>query len=105
MAVLTVMVVWSECVFFIKTPVLSLFAIFLNVATTHVYNYIAIEVRHSGTVNDIDSDIKSYVPFIWLASALNNRWGGAYVFRFAVRLSIHALSVHQRQFHFVEGIN
>ena len=47
MAVLTVMVVWSECVFFIKTPVLSLFAVFLNVATTHTYNYIGIEVRQS----------------------------------------------------------
>jgi len=44
MALLTVMVVWSECVFFIKRPVLSLFAIFLNVATTHSYNYIGIEV-------------------------------------------------------------
>jgi len=44
MAVLTLMVVWSECVFFIKTPVLSLFAVFLNLATTHSYNYIAIEV-------------------------------------------------------------
>jgi len=44
MAVLTVMVVWSECVFFIKNPVLSLFAIFLDVATTNSYNYIGIEV-------------------------------------------------------------
>jgi len=44
MAILTVMVVWSECLFFIKKPVLSLFAIFLDVATTQGYNYIGIEV-------------------------------------------------------------
>jgi len=48
MAVLTLMVVWSECVFFIKTPVLSLFAIFLNVATTYTQNsFIGIEVPSS----------------------------------------------------------
>ncbi|KAK7100923.1 G-protein coupled receptor-associated protein LMBRD2-like [Littorina saxatilis] len=39
--VLSFMVVWSECLFFIKSPVLSLFAVFINLARdNHDYAYI-----------------------------------------------------------------
>ncbi len=41
---LTAMVIWSECTFFNDSPVLSLFAIFINVAKRN-YDYIYIEVR------------------------------------------------------------
>ena len=41
LGIVSAMVVWSECLFFIRSPVLSLFAIFINQAG---YNYIAIEV-------------------------------------------------------------
>ncbi|CAF0888733.1 unnamed protein product [Brachionus calyciflorus] len=43
LAILTIMVIWSEMTFFNKKPVLSLFAIFLN-ASRSTYNYISIEV-------------------------------------------------------------
>jgi len=43
LALMSLMVVWSECLFFIIQPVLSLFAQFLDIAKLH-YNYIAIEV-------------------------------------------------------------
>lgn len=39
----SLMVIWSECLFFVKSPVLSLFAIFIDLARTH-YNYVAVEV-------------------------------------------------------------
>ena len=42
--VLSFMVVWSECLFFIKSPVLSLFAVFIDLAR-HNYDYAYIEVR------------------------------------------------------------
>lgn len=44
MFIFSLMVIWSECLFFIKSPVLSLFALMIDLAKTH-YNYIAIEVR------------------------------------------------------------
>ena len=42
--VLSFMVVWSECLFFIKSPVLSLFAVFIDLARNN-YDYAYIEVR------------------------------------------------------------
>ncbi|XP_041359946.1 G-protein coupled receptor-associated protein LMBRD2-like [Gigantopelta aegis] len=36
------MVVWSECLFFVKKPVLSLFAVFIDIAKQH-YDYVYIE--------------------------------------------------------------
>lgn len=44
LTVLSAMVVWSECTFFNKSPVLSLFAIFINLAKDN-YNFVFIEVR------------------------------------------------------------
>jgi len=44
MSVLSAMVVWSECLFFVRSPTLSLFAVLVNAARTS-YNYRAIEVR------------------------------------------------------------
>lgn len=44
LAVVTFMVVWSECLFFVKDPVLSLFAVFIN-AAKHNYDYVFIEVN------------------------------------------------------------
>jgi len=44
MGVLSAMVVWSECLFFVRSPTLSLFAVLINVAKTN-YNYHAIEVN------------------------------------------------------------
>lgn len=41
---LSIAVVWSEVTFFNKTPVLSLFAQFLNLAKEN-YDYFTIEVR------------------------------------------------------------
>lgn len=41
LGIVSAMVIWSECLFFIRSPVLSLFAIFIDLAG---YNYIAIEV-------------------------------------------------------------
>jgi LMBR1-like membrane protein len=43
LALVSAMVVWSECLFFIKNPVLSIFALFLDVAKQH-YTYATIEV-------------------------------------------------------------
>ncbi|XP_061191902.1 G-protein coupled receptor-associated protein LMBRD2-like [Saccostrea echinata] len=43
LAIVTFMVVWSECLFFVKDPVLSLFAIFIN-AAKHNYDYVFIEL-------------------------------------------------------------
>ncbi len=46
LAFYTAMVVWSECLFFVKKPVLSLFAVFINAAKDN-YDYFSIEVRIS----------------------------------------------------------
>ena len=43
MVLLSVMVVWSECLFFVKSPVLSLFALFVDLARKN-YDYLMIEV-------------------------------------------------------------
>lgn len=43
LSVFSVIVVWSECTFFSTTPVLSLFAVFIQLAEK-TYNYIYIEV-------------------------------------------------------------
>lgn len=43
LTIVSFMVVWSECLFFIKDPVLSLFAIFINLAREN-YDYVYIEV-------------------------------------------------------------
>ncbi|XP_012941746.1 G-protein coupled receptor-associated protein LMBRD2 [Aplysia californica] len=51
-AVLTIMsfmVVWSECLFFIKEPVLSLFAVFINLAREN-YDYAYIELASVLTI-------------------------------------------------------
>ncbi|KAL5016235.1 hypothetical protein ScPMuIL_005824 [Solemya velum] len=42
LTVLSFMVVWSECLFFVKSPVLSLFAVFIDLAKEH-YDYVYIE--------------------------------------------------------------
>ena len=44
LTILSFMVVWSECLFFIKEPVLSIFAVFINLAKEN-YDYAYIEVR------------------------------------------------------------
>ena len=44
LTILSFMVVWSECLFFIKEPVLSIFAVFINLAKDN-YDYAYIEVR------------------------------------------------------------
>jgi len=46
MGVLSAMLVWSECLFFVRSPTLSLFAVLVNVAKSS-YNYRAIEVDSS----------------------------------------------------------
>ena len=46
LTILSFMVVWSECLFFIKEPVLSIFAVFINLAKDN-YDYAYIEVRKS----------------------------------------------------------
>lgn len=43
LSIFSVIVVWSECTFFSTTPVLSLFAVFIQLAEK-TYNYIYIEV-------------------------------------------------------------
>ncbi|KAH9508112.1 LMBR1 domain-containing protein 2 [Bulinus truncatus] len=43
LTVVSFMVVWSECLFFIKDPVLSLFAVFINLAREN-YDYVYIEL-------------------------------------------------------------
>lgn len=47
--VLSFMVVWSECLFFIKSPVLSLFAVFINLARDN-YDYAYIELASILTI-------------------------------------------------------
>ncbi|KAL8571888.1 hypothetical protein ACOMHN_011480 [Nucella lapillus] len=47
--VLSFMVVWSECLFFIKSPVLSLFAVFINLARLN-YDYAYIELASILTI-------------------------------------------------------
>ncbi|XP_076441318.1 G-protein coupled receptor-associated protein LMBRD2-like [Babylonia areolata] len=47
--VLSFMVVWSECLFFIKSPTLSLFAVFINLAR-HNYDYAYIELASILTI-------------------------------------------------------
>ena len=44
LTIMSFMVVWSECLFFIKDPVLSLFAVFINLAREN-YDYAYIEVK------------------------------------------------------------
>lgn len=45
LAICSTMVIWSECVFFIANPVLSLFAIFIKQGDSK-FTYISIEVSH-----------------------------------------------------------
>lgn len=47
----SVAVVWSECTFFSTRPVLSLFAVFIQLAERD-YNYLYIEVRCTDKLND-----------------------------------------------------
>lgn len=49
LGIFSFMVVWSECLFFIKSPVLSLFAVFLN-AAKHNYDYVYIELASIITI-------------------------------------------------------
>ena len=44
LTIMSFMVVWSECLFFIKDPVLSIFAVFIDLAKEN-YDYVYIEVR------------------------------------------------------------
>ena len=44
LTIVSFMVVWSECLFFVKDPVLSVFAVFINLAKEN-YDYVFIEVR------------------------------------------------------------
>lgn len=44
LALFSVAVVWSECTFFSTKPVLSLFAVFIQLAERD-YNYVYIQVR------------------------------------------------------------
>jgi len=53
MAVLSAMVVWSECLFFVHSPPLSLFAVLVNAAKAS-YNYRTIEVK---LMSDIPSAV------------------------------------------------
>lgn len=46
LALLSVLVVWSELTFFNAQPVLSIFAIFVNLAKEY-YDYLSIEVNYS----------------------------------------------------------
>ena len=47
LTIVSFMVVWSECLFFVKDPVLSVFAVFINLAKEN-YDYVFIEVRYYG---------------------------------------------------------
>lgn len=49
LTILSFMVVWSECLFFIKEPVLSIFAVFINLAKEN-YDYAYIEVASILTI-------------------------------------------------------
>ncbi|XP_076814972.1 G-protein coupled receptor-associated protein LMBRD2-like isoform X2 [Clavelina lepadiformis] len=50
LAIFSLMVVWSECTFFNENPVLSLFAIFINLAKSS-YNYFYIELASCLTIS------------------------------------------------------
>lgn len=50
LATFSVIVVWSECTFFSTRPVLSLFAVFIQLAEK-TYNYIYIEVSSRSSLN------------------------------------------------------
>lgn len=49
LTIVSFMVVWSECLFFIKDPVLSLFAVFINLAREN-YDYVYIELASVLTI-------------------------------------------------------
>ncbi|GFO22287.1 lmbr1 domain-containing protein 2-like [Plakobranchus ocellatus] len=49
LTIMSFMVVWSECLFFIKEPVLSLFAVFINLAREN-YDYAYIELASILTI-------------------------------------------------------
>lgn len=49
LVVMSFMVVWSECLFFVKKPVLSLFAVFINIAKLN-YDYVYIEMASILTI-------------------------------------------------------
>ncbi|XP_055886080.1 G-protein coupled receptor-associated protein LMBRD2-like [Biomphalaria glabrata] len=49
LTIVSFMVVWSECLFFIKEPVLSLFAVFINLAREN-YDYVYIELASVLTI-------------------------------------------------------
>ncbi|XP_052274566.1 G-protein coupled receptor-associated protein LMBRD2-like isoform X2 [Dreissena polymorpha] len=49
LTIFSFMVVWSECLFFIKEPVLSLFALFINLAKEN-YDYVYIELASIITI-------------------------------------------------------
>ncbi|CAB0016956.1 unnamed protein product [Nesidiocoris tenuis] len=67
---LSAMVVWSELTFFNKSPVLSLFAVFLNLARD-TYDYFTIEVMGHMVVLSIISDgFNIYFPMAVLAFCL-----------------------------------
>lgn len=52
LTVVSFMVVWSECLFFIKEPVLSLFAVFIKLAREN-YDYVYIEVKYWWILNNL----------------------------------------------------
>ncbi|XP_060552917.1 G-protein coupled receptor-associated protein LMBRD2-like [Ruditapes philippinarum] len=49
LTIVSFMVVWSECLFFIKSPVLSIFAVFINLAKEN-YDYVYIELASILTI-------------------------------------------------------
>lgn len=49
LTIFSFMVVWSECLFFIKSPVLSIFAVFINLAKEN-YDYVYIELASIVTI-------------------------------------------------------
>ncbi|ELK06067.1 LMBR1 domain-containing protein 2 [Pteropus alecto] len=55
LSIFSVIVVWSECTFFSTTPVLSLFAVFIQLAEK-TYNYIYIEIMGSMKVLSFIAD-------------------------------------------------
>ena len=63
MSVMSVMVVWSECLFFVKSPVLSVFGVFVNLAKTS-YSYHAIEVCSK---NQLCASIEWVHPKSWFS--------------------------------------
>ena len=71
LAVFSLMVVWSECTFFNENPVLSLFAIFVNLAKKN-YDYFYIEVRAGFCFGC--SSIYCCSPIYWILSAYNEHY-------------------------------